>query len=94
MTTIYEPIDSHDLKDFALLDLQGTPRSKPFKLFLIQAISYALIVEGPIEAFLIANYPEQFRPSSNDPRWDWHLTEAESLEMMRLLLDTIQETPV
>lgn len=94
MTTICEPIDSHDLKGFALLDLQGAPRSKLFKLFLIQAISYALIVEGPIEAFLVANAPQQPRPSGDDPRWDWRLTEAESLEMMRFLLDTIQETPV
>ena len=95
MTTVYEPIDPQDLKDFALLYSSGIPRSKPAKIFLIQAISFALIVDGPIEACIIANCPEKDRPSSDDPRWDWHLTEAESLEMMRLLLDAIaDETPI
>ncbi len=95
MEKIYEPIDSQDLKNFALLCSSGVPRSKAAKIFLIQAVSFALIVEGPIEACIIANCPQKNRPSSDDPRWDWYLTEAESLEMMRLLLDAItDETPI
>ena len=94
MRTIYEPIDPHDLKDFALFNSRGTSRSKLSKLLLIQAISYALLVKGPIESCVLAHYPEQPKPSDEDPRWDWYLTEAESLEMMRLLLDAVQKTPV
>lgn len=89
MEKIYEPIDSQDLKDFALLNLQGIPRSKATKIFLIQAVSFALIVEGPIEACVIANCPEKDRPSGDDPRWQWCLTESESLEMIQLLLDSM-----
>ncbi len=95
MTTIYEPIDPQDLKDFALLNSSGVPRSKAAKIFLIQAVSFALIVEGPVEACVIVNCPEKNRLSKDDPRWDWYLTEAESLEMMRLLLDAIaDEAPI
>lgn len=95
MTTIYEPIHPQDLKDFALLNLSGVSRSKAAKIFLIQAISFALIVQGPIEACVIANCPKKPRPSGDDPRWDWRLTETESLEMIRVLLDSIaSETPI
>ncbi len=91
---IYELIDPQDLRDFALLNSQGIPRSKAAKIFLIQAVSFALIVDGPIEASVIANCPEKPKPSDDDPRWDWYLTEAESLKMMRVLLDAIaSETP-
>jgi hypothetical protein len=92
---IYEPIDPQDLKDFALLNLQGIPRSKAAKIFLIQAVSFALIVDGPIEACIIANCHEKELPSATDPRWQWYLTEAEALEMMRVLVEAIgkQRTP-
>ena len=88
---IYEPINPQDLKDFALLCSSGSPRSRAAKIFLIQAVSFALIVDGPIEASVIANCSEKSKPSKDDSRWDWHLTEAESLEMIRLLLDSIAD---
>lgn len=92
--SVYEPIDPQDLKDFALLNLQGIPRSKAANIFLIQAVSFASIVEGPIEACIIANCPEKELPSATDPRWQWYLTEPEALEMMRVLVEAIaKQTP-